>query len=77
MAWSLGEVARICGLHVSPCARKIRHPTFLEARAHRESVIRCYGEEPGRPLHVYRCDECGGWHVGSRRVVEGPTTGAG
>jgi hypothetical protein len=70
MAFSLGEVARIHNLRVSTCARKIRHETFREAYAHRESVVWRYGEELRRPLHVYRCKDCGGWHVGSRRVVE-------
>lgn len=68
-AFLLGEVARIHGLHVSPCTRKIRHATFLEARAHQQSVYAAHGREPKRPLVVYRCRNCGGWHVGSRRVV--------
>ncbi len=70
MGWRLGDLARVSGgvLHPSSCARKVFHATRQEAQAHRASVYAAYGEEPDRPLHVYQCRECGGWHVGSRRV---------
>jgi hypothetical protein len=76
MKFTLGEIARGSWLVSSPCARKIRHATWMEAHAHRESVIYRYGEEPHAPLTVYHCRSCGGWHIG-RRVVVHPRKVAG
>jgi hypothetical protein len=68
MAWTLGDVARIEGLErTTPrCARKLAHPTYYEAEAHRLSVLHNHGDD-GAKLNVYQCRHCGSWHVGRDR----------
>jgi hypothetical protein len=45
------------------CVGKKRNDTRQKAEAQMWRTIRRYGAAIRR-LHVYRCDFCGGWHVG-------------
>lgn len=51
----------------SHCERtgKIRHESKDEAFDHLHSAQKRYGSRQGE-LSVYRCETCGGWHVGRR-----------
>ncbi len=44
------------------CKAKKRYRTAREALAAQQYVRLAYGEEKG----VYRCEFCGGWHLGGR-----------
>lgn len=48
---------------------KRRHPNATAAIA---AAIRC--SKRGRPLRVYRCPDCGGWHLTSRVRIATPDT---
>lgn len=65
MVWLLGEVARLTRLTWRPpsCFHKIHHETRDSAVAHLFDVQFHHGND-GEPLEVYRCPDCGAWHVG-------------
>ena len=46
---------------VDPCVRKIGYST--RARARQSATER--EKATGRPMRVYRCDRCRGWHLTS------------
>ena len=41
------------------CAKKRRYVTYDQARA----TARFCEESEGRPLYIYKCEFCGGWHL--------------
>ena len=41
------------------CAKKRRYATYDQARA----TLRFCEESEGRPLYIYKCEYCGGWHL--------------
>ena len=41
------------------CAKKRRYATYEQARA----TIRFCEETEDRPLYIYKCEYCGGWHL--------------
>lgn len=43
----------------SSCAKKRRYVTYDQARA----TARFCEESEGRPLYIYKCEFCGGWHL--------------
>lgn len=43
----------------SSCAKKRRYATYDQARA----TLRFCEESEGRPLYIYKCEYCGGWHL--------------
>lgn len=51
---------------MSGCGKK-RRPTQIAAIA---AAIRC--SRRGKPLRVYRCPDCGGWHLTSRVKIARP-----
>jgi hypothetical protein len=54
------------------CEGKVRHASKREAVAHVRRKIRLGAL--ASTLRVYRCDHCGGYHVGHYRPGKRPTT---
>lgn len=48
------------------CTGKVRHSTTENAMAARRAIMRQGRAAPGS-LNVYRCEFCGGHHVGHRK----------
>lgn len=50
------------------CRGKVRHPKRKQALTARNQHV---AENPydDRPVEVYRCEDCNGWHIGHGRAV--------
>jgi hypothetical protein len=48
----------------STCRRKVRFPKKSEAETVRFQMRLTHGMEATAHLHSYRCEACGGWHLG-------------
>ncbi len=48
------------------CTGKVRHTSTEHAMAARRAIVRSNPNSAGK-LNVYRCDFCGGHHVGHRK----------
>ena len=48
-------------------SKKIHHATKQEAQRHKRSLPK----KRGKPLRVFQCPHCGGWHVGHLEKKEG------
>ena len=52
---------RICR---NQCGRKVRHADEAQARKAIHQLRRAYGDAPLGFMNAYRCQFCGGWHIG-------------
>jgi hypothetical protein len=55
--------------HVKACRDKFRNPTRQRAESQLDTLIRYRGAIPEH-YHIYRCDNCGSWHVGHMSRAE-------
>ena len=62
----LGDFARLQGVTLERCWRKVKYKSEGAAKAHLRSLLRSEGVQDESRLNVYQCSLCRWWHVGHR-----------
>jgi hypothetical protein len=69
MRFAMGAVATFRGaVRIRRCGRKQKHWSAAAAVRHLASLRHRFGQQVDC-LTIYRCRDCGAWHVGRRKVA--------